>query len=186
MSRNIAKTHHEWQAVLRGEDLETYRAEEATRARIWNMASRYINEPSSNWPPIEFNWDLSSEGQRFSLDSMTLSDFTQSYPDGFNLGHVELAEFDRKLCHFSRRDEGELWSVGCTHSLACLIVYLSEGHAISPPLVKPLEDTAEVIFTGGHHRYAIAKEIGVKRIPIYVKPEHKAAVDDLLNIEWEK
>ncbi|OAI23911.1 hypothetical protein A1356_16770 [Methylomonas koyamae] len=167
-----------------GQSIEEYRAEKTLRNRISEIAKGYIGKQSSEWPQIHFNWDVSAEGRRYSLDGASQKKFEKHYPEGFLLGQVVLAEFDRKLCHYSRRDEGEIWEVGFQDKLAFLIVYLSENRKISPPLVKPLE-TGEVIFNGGHHRYAIAKEIGEKELPIYVQPKYKSEIEAILNIEWK-
>ena len=64
-----------------------------------------------------------------------------------------------------------------------LIVYLSEKRPISPPLVKP-HLMGEVMLMGGHHRYAIAKEIREKYIPIYVEPKYRKEIDKLMEIDW--
>jgi hypothetical protein len=74
--------------------------------------------------------------------------------------------------------------VGSKDKLARLIVYLSEGRSISPPLVKPLEN-GEVIFNGGHHRYAIAKEKRENVIPIHIQPEYQARIDEIFPVWWE-
>lgn len=176
-------TFDEYLAVLKGDDLDGYRIEKKFRMRIFKESQKYEGTPSSEWPPITFNWDISKEGQRFSLDSITKEGFREHYPGGFLLGYVYLIDFDKNLCAYSRRDEGELWDVGSSGKLAQLIVYLSERHKISPPFVKPLE-SKEVIFNGGHHRYAIAKELAIKKIPIHVMPEHKLEIDKILNVEW--
>ncbi|OQW71606.1 MAG: hypothetical protein BVN35_16290 [Proteobacteria bacterium ST_bin11] len=167
-----------------GQSIEEYRKGKAQGMRISEQSKKYIGRPSSEWPKIFFNWDVSKNGQRHSLDATNQKDFAENYPEGFLLGHVFIENFDAKLCHYSRRNHGELWEVGCSAKLAFLIVYLSENRKISPPLVKPL-DTGEVIFNGGHHRYAIAKELGLKRIPIYTKPEYKPEIDVILDVEWE-
>lgn len=179
-----AMTTDELLAVISGDDLKEYRVEKAIRMRMIEESKKYEGTPSSEWPAIEFNWDLSQEGQRFSLDGTSANDFLKYYPNGFLLGSVNLQEFDKKLCHYSRRDEGELWEVGFSDKLARLIIYLSEGRKISPPLVKPLK-SGEVIFNGGHHRYTIAKELSVQSIPIHVQPEYKPEIDSILVVEWE-
>lgn len=171
-------------AANAGQDIGEYRAEKALRIRISEGSQKYVGKPSSEWPEIFLNWDLSKEGQRYSLDGSNKNNFAEHYPEGFLLGYVNLEEFDKKLCKYSRRDERELWEVGFEGKLAYLIVYLSENRKISPPLIKPLE-TGEVIFNGGHHRYAIAKEIGVETIPIHIQPESKAEIDAILNVEWK-
>ena len=172
-------------ATINGRSLEEYRREMDFRNEIHAKSLKYLNKNSSEWPPINFNWDVSIESQRFSLDGTKKEEFLKYYPEGFSLGYVALSELDSVLCHYSRRDEGELWELGCSSKLASLIVYLSEGHPIAPPLVKPLEDCSEVIFQGGHHRYAIAKEIGERNIPIHVEPQFKNKIDLLLKVSWK-
>ena len=171
------------QADSSGLDLEVYRVNKALRLKILEKSHQYFETPCSKWPAIYFNWDLSKEGQRFSLDGEKEADFKISYPEGFLLGTVALSSFDKKLCYFSRRNEGELWSVGSKNDLAYLIVYLSEKRPISPPLVKP-HMMGEVMLQGGHHRYTIAKEIGEIYIPIYVEPHHKKEIDNLIDVNW--
>ncbi|MEL0619352.1 ParB N-terminal domain-containing protein [Psychrobacter proteolyticus] len=170
-------------AAIAGETLEVYQDKYKLRSRILSEASQYIETDSSDWPPITFNWDLSKEGQRFSLDGENELSFKTHYPEGFILGKVELEILDKKLCHFSRRDKGELWTLGRKNSLAYLIVYLSQNRPISPPLVKP-HLMGEVILMGGHHRYAIAKEIGEKSIPIYVEPKYRKEIEKIMEIDW--
>lgn len=166
-----------------GETLEDYRAKKELRTKISRQASQYINTDSSLWPLITFNWDLSKEGQRFSLDGENEVSFKTHYPEGFTLGKVELNTLDKKLCHFSRRNEGELWKVGCKSSLAYLIVYLSQKRPISPPILNP-NINSEIMLQGGHHRYAIAKEINEKYIPIYVEPRHKKEINQIIEVSW--
>ena len=170
-------------AAIAGETLEVYQEKYKLSSRISSEASQYMETDSSDWPPITFNWDLSEKGQRFSLDGDNELSFKTQYPEGFILGTVKIDALDKKLCHFSRRDEGELWSVGHKSSLAYLIVYLSEKRPISPPLVKP-HLIGEVMLKGGHHRYAIAKEIGEKYIPVYVEPKYRKEIDNLMEIDW--
>lgn len=170
-------------AAIAGETLEVHQDKYKLRSRISSEANQYIETDSSDWPPITFNWDLSKEGQRFSLDAENELSFKTHYPEGFILGKVKLGTLDRKLCHFSRRDKGELWTVGHKSRLAYLIVYLSEKRPISPPLVKP-HLMGEVMLMGGHHRYAIAKEIGEKYIPIYVEPKYRKEIDKIMEIDW--
>jgi len=181
---DLGKTIDQIAAENAGETLEEYRAKRSLFQRLSKESEKYIDTPSSEWPPIKFNWDLSLESQRHSLDGVSLEKFAEYYPAGFLLGFVTLQDFDKKLCHYSRRDEGELWKVGSQNNLASLIVYLSEGRPISPPLVKPLE-SGEVIFNGGHHRYAIAKEIGEHVIPIHIQPEYRERIDEILHVRWE-
>jgi len=182
---NTDLTFEEHQAVASGESLADTRAHIALRTRIQKESDKFYESPVEEWPPISINWDTKKQSQCFSLDGLSEEEFNRHYPEGFLLGFVDLKDLDAILCNFSRRDEGELWEVGNQNSLAYLIVYLSEGRPISPPLVKPITSN-EVIFNGGHHRYAIAKVIGETRIPIHVEPEYKEELDSRLNIEWLK
>lgn len=185
MSRSINLSTIELHTVVESEDpIEAIKGAEL-RARISKEAEQFIGSPVTSWPGINFNWDVSIASQRFSLDGTTKSAFQHYYPDGFILGYVSLPEFDKALCHYSRRDDGELWELGSKHSLANLIVYLSEGRPISPPLVKPV-DNGEVIFQGGHHRYAIAKVLGVDVFPIHVKMCNKLEIDKRIKVDWKE
>lgn len=169
---------------LDGEESIEELTEQNLRARILKESEKYLNTPVSSWPKIIFNWDLSRSSQRFALDGVGENDFQKYYPDGFILGYVSLTEFDKILCHFSRRDEGELWELGYPDNLAKLIVYLSENRPISPPLVKPV-DNGEVIFQGGHHRYVIAKVTDVDVFPIYIEKHNKIEIDKRLFVNWK-
>ena len=177
-------THEEVLAILNGEDPEKAKYSVELNQRLYEESRKYVNTPSNHWPHIDINWDTSVSSQRFSLDGVTPEQFKINHPAGFYLGYVVLKEFDSILHGYSRRDSGELWQVGCTSKLARLIVYLSENRPISPPLVKPV-DNEEVILQGGHHRYAIAKEIGEERIPIHIDPENKDEISKLLTVEWK-
>lgn len=170
-------------AEISGQSIEEYRAEVKLREHLFDKSQKYIETDVEHWPKIIFNWNINSNGQRFSLDGMSIDEFNECCPEGFCLGYVDLKEFDKYLCHYSRRDEGELWTVGCQSKLARLIVYLSEARPIAPPLVKPL-DNRELILQGGHHRYALAKVVGLKRIPIHVEPLYKDRISRLLSISW--
>ncbi|VAW51400.1 hypothetical protein MNBD_GAMMA05-99 [hydrothermal vent metagenome] len=181
---NEKLTYEEHLAVLQGKNLEQYRIESSTRSRIYDEAQKYIELPVNKWPEINMNWDVSIEGQRYCFDGMSKQEFLKYYPDNLCLGTVMLHDFDKKLCHFSRRDGSELWELGSQTKLAFLIVYLSENLPISPPVAKPT-DNNEVIFTGGHHRYAVAKSIGEGNIPICVCPEHKSGIDEIINVTWK-
>lgn len=155
------------------------------RDRIRRESDAFVGTPSTSWPLITMNWDIRPGSARFALDGFSQADYDKYYPKGLLAGQVALKEIDKILCHFSRRDEGELWEVGAQHKLAYLIIYLSEGRPITPPLIKPHSTYLDqVMITGGHHRYAIAKEVEEESLPIYVEPCDKAAMDKLLTINW--
>jgi len=180
---NKKLTFDEMLAVQRGESLEEYRNEKILRARIYDESQKYIGAPVQRWPKIKFNWDIEEGSQRFCFDGNSIEEFNKYYPEGLKLGYVSLNDFDKKLCHYSRRDGDELWQLGSESKLAHLIVYLSEGQPISPPVPKPTYNE-EVILIGGHHRYAIAKVLGEENIPICVCPEHIVGIKQRLNVEW--
>lgn len=165
------------------ESNEHYRRETEERERVFNKARDFYNKPPAEWPAIKFNWDYRLESQRFCFDGLTQSDFEKMYPDGLVLGHMPLKEFDKYLCHYSRRDGDELWELGCQSKLAKMIVYLSEGNPITPPVIKPIENN-EVIFQGGHHRYAVAKAIENEEVLFYAYREHIPKLNQFMNIIW--
>lgn len=184
MSDNQPLSLVEKLAVLRGRDLAEFRAIAELQRRISVESEKYLKSPVSEWPKIELHWDLSRESQRYSLDGNTKEEFDRRYPLGFCLGNVLLQDLDDRLCAFNHRTEAQLWEVGNPFSLAKLIIYLSEGRPISPPAVQVINRN-EIFFLGGNHRYAVAKAIGETKLPIYVEPEHKEAIDSLLSINWE-
>ncbi|PPL16927.1 transcriptional regulator [Oceanisphaera arctica] len=165
------------------ESTEHYRRETEERERVFNKSRDFYNKPPEEWPAIKFNWDYRLESQRFCFDGLTQSDFEKMYPDGLVLGHMPLKEFDKYLCHYSRRDGDELWELGCQSKLAKMIVYLSEGNPITPPVIKPIENN-EVIFQGGHHRYAVAKAIENEEVLFYAYREHIPKLNQFMNILW--
>ncbi|HIF9348636.1 TPA: hypothetical protein ACX6R0_000521 [Photobacterium damselae] len=162
---------------------EHYQLSLEENERVLNKSKDLYNKPPEEWPAIKFNWDYRSESQRHCFDCLSQSEFEKCYPDGLILGHMPLKEFDKYLCHYSRRDGDELWGLGCQSKLAKMIVYLSEGRPISPPIIKPA-DNREVIFQGGHHRYAVAKAIGIKEISLYAYPEHVEKLNKFMKIRW--
>lgn len=52
----------EFFAAISGDTLEVYRADDKLHSRISNESRPYIGTPSSEWPPIHFNWDLTKKG----------------------------------------------------------------------------------------------------------------------------
>ncbi|MDE1334042.1 transcriptional regulator [Vibrio vulnificus] len=162
---------------------EDYNRAKAEREKMHTKAKEFYNKQPKDWPAIEFNWDYRLESQRYCFDGMSQPDFNETYPNGLVLGHMPLKEFDKYLCHYSRRDGDELWELGCQSKLAEMIVYLSEGKPITPPIIKPVENN-EVIFQGGHHRYAVAKAIELQEISIYAYAENIEELNRFMNIRW--
>lgn len=147
-------------------------------------SENYLDLPPDHWPPIKFNWDTSEEGMRFTVDGFSIEKFREEYPRAFRLAEVSLTDFDKKLCNFSRRDSNEeLWELGNSSKLAFLIAYLRRGMPITPPLLFVTEQN-ELMFRGGHHRYAAAKASRLAKIKIYVEHEHVSAVENLVAVSW--
>lgn len=167
-------------ASIEGISVDIYRQQRAFKNDIRNKAEKVRNLPVEDWPEIKINWDLSKEAQRFCCDGMKQEEFEEYYPKGFFIYWVCLGDFDNVLGAYSRRDEGDLWTVGFESKLAEMIIYLSEGHPISPPLAAPNEYSDDIILLGGHHRYAVAKAIGEKRIPICIRPDNKPEIERLI------
>lgn len=140
----------------------------------------------TKWPPIHFNWDLSSDPQVGTIDQPTDLALLIGPPHVYDLrlGWVKLAELHRCLSPHSRQDHLEdFWERGCTFKFARLIAHLARGEPISPPFVT-VTDQGALFLAGGHHRYAIASEVGVSELPIYVEAEHREAVARLINVRW--
>lgn len=178
------KTPEEVLAVRTGQDLNAYRAEKLERLEIAKAAERHMFVDPFEWPSIEFNWNLSVDAQRFTLDGCSLDSFTKYFPRGLRLGWVELKPFDDKLCLHNRREPVELWTVGDKKKLAMAIEYISRGKPITPPLVSPLPDGTQVCLSGGNHRYTVAKFSNQTLLPIYVDPEKVEAISNIVMISW--
>lgn len=176
--------YNKFMAEQSGMELVDYKKMMLLRERLREKGEQYEHTPPEEWPSITFNWDIREESQHYSLDIASRKEFLKYYPEGFCLGYVLLEDIDKILSKFSRRDEGELWTLGSSGTLAYLIAYLSEDHPISPPAVKPVNN-GEVMLEGGHHRYAIAKALNLSMIPIHVDPVNKEKIDKLLTVNWE-
>lgn len=172
-------------AIASGETVESIRRKRRLLLRLQEASERYVGLPPTEWPSISFNWDTTRASQRFSLDGCSAGRFAQLYPDGLTIGEVDLPDLDAALCHFDRREEEELWEVGCENKLAYMVAYLHESEAISPPIVSPTLD-GEVALGGGNHRYAVAKALAVPRIPILADPSHRDALVKLIPIIWQE
>lgn len=148
----------------------------------------------SEWPKLTFNWDLTIDGREYSFDApVFLPSVIDTYAarkkwkeslKEFDLGWVSLEEMDSYLCRYSRRDGlKELWKVGNSSKLSYVVAHISEGRPISPPVIKSTSND-EIILIGGHHRYAAAKVVGEKKIPIYCSSKDQKKIGVLLNIDW--
>lgn len=177
------KTFGEMLEILRGKDPKQAREDALFSERIHNQSLKYKNTSPSSWPDIDFQWDINSASQRYAMDGLTEEEFNSRYPAGFLLGEVDLVQIDRLLSKYCYRSPEELWEVGSGSKLAKMIVYLSEGHPISPPLIKVI-DGDKLFFEGGNHRFAVAKAANEERIPIYVQPKYKSKISELVKVNW--
>lgn len=185
MSRLMSdpRTFEEVLAQIEGIPLDQYRKEAEDVRALRERGEAFRDLPPTQWPPLQFNWDLSPPGQRFALDGIKPGEFAAAYPLGLTLGFLQLADLDAALCHFNRRNDlVELWECGFASELCAVIAYLEAGRPITPPLVAPVN--GELCFHGGNHRYAAAKFSGQTQIPIYVQPEHRDAVAELIPVNW--
>ena len=179
-------TTEEVLALFEDQNLDDFRKEAALHEELWAEAETYIDLPPQNWPPLIFNWDFKAESQHLALDGVKPTDFKLYYPYGFRLGWVQFIEFDNKLCHFSRRDgNDELWNLGFKSSLARVIVHLSRGLPITPPLVG-INSVGELCIFGGHHRYAAVKATQyAELLPIYFEPLDYDSINNLVTLKCD-
>lgn len=171
-------------SAANGENLEEVRRLRAMADEAYDAGKPYECLPPDRWPQIgDINWDCRPQSQRFSLDGKTEKDFGEAYPQGLALGHVDRQAFDERLCHHSRRDGDELWKVGDCRKLVKALGWIILAFPMSPPLVAPI-GSDEIIFHGGHHRYAVAKAYGMSEIPILVAPADVTAVEARIPVRW--
>lgn len=184
MSKTTPQSYEEALALMKGRGLELFRKDQALYDRLRIEAQRYADLPPDEWPSLSFNWDLDPDSQRFALDGVDPAKFTEQFPSGLISGEVELSRFDTKLAHSCRRNgPEELWSLGVKSKLALAIAYAANGLPVTPPIVRPWEER-EIIFVGGHHRYAVAKAIQLETLPIYARPEDRAQIDAIVPVQW--
>lgn len=176
-------TTRELLRTLEGECIEKVRSDIELENRIDGICKSYIDKPVEDWPAVKFCWDLSVESQKFAFDGMSPTDAEELKTDELICGLVSLNQFDGKLCASSSKSKQEFWTIGDKHKLAYLIAYLSESRPLTPPYVVPQEN-GEIYIYGGNHRYAVAKQLDLKKIPIYVSIKHKYTMEKLLNVEW--
>jgi hypothetical protein len=177
------QTFEEQLAVLNGEDLSEFRSNQLLRAELAVDEKIFINQKPSLWPSLIFNWDLSFEGQRFALDGFRAKEFKRSYPEGFRLAWVSFADFDKKLCHYNRRDnEEEVWSIGEKTKTAGVIAYVARNLPITPLLIN-VNSEGELCLNGGNHRYAVLKFSGADAfIPVYYDFEDFEKISSVLEL----
>ncbi|UUC96556.1 MULTISPECIES: transcriptional regulator [Comamonas] len=166
-----------------GLTLDEYEALMAYNKSLQEEGALYLGKPVCEWPALVFNWDYSQAGQHFAMDGVTEQAMLEMYPNGLRLGHMPLRAFDQNLARYCRRDtEKELWSLGSDWRLAQVIAHLRRGMPMTPPLVIRVKD--EAFFSGGNHRYAAAKAVGLAVIPFYVNEDDVAEIEEILDVTW--
>lgn len=171
-------------ASAAGQTVRQYRASQRKHAVLQEKAEAFLDLPISQWPPLRVQWDLRRKSQQYTVDEPNRRKFWEWHPKGFLLGYVDTQELDAVLHELFRRDAESLWASGDRRKLAGVLVHLSEGRRLSPPLVHPCEPDYAVL-QGGVHRYAVAKAIGESRIPIYVEPCRRETVHRLIDVQWK-
>jgi len=172
--------------VLGYENAEDYEWTIREQERITKKSKEFYHTPPEKWPSITFNWDYRVESRRFCFDGLSQSKFETMYPKGLILGHMPLKEFDKYLCRFSHSDSNEPWEDADYSKLAEMIVYLSEGNLITPPIIIPIINKNKIAFEGGHHRYRVAKAVEINDISIYAYPEDVEILNQFMDICWVK
>lgn len=170
-------------AALEGISVPEYQRERAFRDHHSTKAKDYYVLPPGQWPRLEFNWDLADSSQRFAFDGVSAADHAARYPEGLQLGYVEVEAFDAKLCHYNRRGAHELWDVGSSSKLGFMLSYLEEGHPITPVAVS-VTPQEELFLLGGNHRYTAARFSGLFEMPIYVPAQDRERVEALIVVRW--
>ncbi len=171
-------------AILDGQDLSVYRAEQVELAEITKEAEHHMFTAPSKWPSLEFNWDLGLDARRFTLDGCNPENFTKHFPQGLLLGWVELKDFDAKLSPQNWRAYKDLWTAGDPKKLARVIEYIRRGKSITPPLAAPLSEKNQVCLVGGNHRYTVAKFTNQHLLPLYVDPDKIEEISTIVTIDW--
>lgn len=179
---DAAMTTDELLATFKGENLDAYRKRKEILNSVQRESKKYIKKPPSEWPKLQFNWDLTEDGQHYSFDGLSQDELRNCYPNGLNLGWVNNHELNKALHSASQRNDDELWMIGCSSKTARMIAYLARGEKISPPAVKLVDN--KIVFVGGNHRYVIFKISGGERLPLYIDPKDVKAINSVLTINW--
>ncbi|MFV1849134.1 MAG: ParB N-terminal domain-containing protein [Thalassospira sp.] len=176
-----------------GLDLDEHLARQALNESLSAAIEEIIFEPISQWPSLEFKWDLSIEGREFSFDPPTFlpsddpfkarKEWLHSLTE-LKLGFVLLEHLDPLLSSFCYTDIAtELWTTGNAHKLARVIAHVAAGQAMSPIVITP-NRSGEISFVGGHHRYRACKATTQTVIPFYCYPDDSDLLSQLLEIDW--
>ena len=178
------RTFEEIIAEINGISLEEHQEDMKQTKRHMKRGQQFRRLPPDKWPKLIFNWDLTLEAQRFALDGSKPKEFLEQYPNGFLLGRVATAEFDKVLSNYNRRNDlAELWECGSELTLCCMLAYLEEGLPITPPLVSVTE-YGDLCLLGGNHRYTAAKFSGETSLPIYATSDQRPRIQSLIEVSW--
>jgi len=140
----------------------------------------------SQWPELQFNWDTSPTAYLHTVDppSGLLPGDHVPYEYKLSLGWAPLRSIDENLSAYSRQDHmKDFWSRGQPHKFARLLNHLSRGEPISPPMLKIVE-VGPLFLAGGHHRYAIARVVGIRELPFFVESTIRDQVEGIIPVRW--
>jgi len=143
--------------------------------------------PPDAWPPLRFNWDTSPTAYLHTVDrpSGLLPQAFTPYEYALSLGWTALSSVDELLSPHSRlSDVSDFWQRGRPHAFTRLLKHLAEGRPISPPMLK-FVDSGHLFLAGGHHRYAIARVVGVEQLPFFVESTFRQRVASMIPVRWE-
>ncbi len=146
---------------------------------------KYIDKRVSEWPKLNFNWDVSYEGQYYSSGMSNIDEFRRAFPWGYDIGDVDTSELNNLLqLHCKIHDCSKVWSDFRSNSLVQIIANFAEGYKLSPPLIAPSVSAGMINVKDGRHRYVIAKLCGEKQIPICCSPEDVRQLSSLVRVHW--
>jgi hypothetical protein len=161
-------TSYEWLLILtEGLTPEQARAQTAEKARINANAANLVDKPVEDWPEFQIQWDLSSSSFYWALDGARPSGLDKR---DLTIRWCALRDLDAVLTDQSRRGPDELWSVGDALKLARVLVHCSEGRALTPPWILPMDGAIGLV--GGNHRLAVCRAKRVPKVPVLLERQH--------------
>ena len=150
------------------------------------VAGTFEGLAPSKWPRLDFNWDTSASAYLHTVNQPTGLIPSGHVPHKYvlALGWSTLDQVDQLLSPHSRQDHvSDFWERGQPHKFARLLEHLHRGLPISPPMLKIVE-SGHLFLAGGHHRYAIARVVGVKELPFFVETTIRERIAATLPVRW--
>jgi hypothetical protein len=178
-----SNSHTEFVAELSGEDMDEWRRIRDIRQRLEPTVVALIDKPINEWPTFQIQWDLTKEGQRYTLDGCSQESFEKQYPNGLQVRWITLNDLNRVLCDYNRRTIEETWEVGSKRSLANNIAWAGDRQPVTPIYIKQNSFFPEQIkLEGGNHRYAMVNAMQVTILPVLVEQEDIAIIEKIITL----